>query len=611
MKKILSLILCLCLMLAVFAACGKDGADDNQDEPQITKENGDVAILYTNDVHTYIDGPLSYDVIAALKSELKSQYAEVLLVDAGDHSQGTAYGAMDSAESVISLMNAAGYDAATFGNHEFDYGMSGAMKIIDWAQYGYLSCNFYNIKDGVRLDNVVDSYRIFECGDQMIAFVGITTPETFTKSTPAYFQDDEGEYIYGISGGNDGAALYKDVQDAVDAAINNGATKVIALGHLGDEEIEQPWKSADVIANVSGLDAFIDGHSHSVIEGQAIVGGDGEEVLLTQTGEYFNRIGLMVIDGESGEITTDFIECVELTEPALDEDGEEYDKVIGYELSSELYTEKTVIFDEKVAALKNAWITEVDSQLETVIGKSNVILDNYIGDQRLVRMGSTNSGDFAADALYHLFDEMEMDVDVAVMNGGGVRNGAISGELTYKTCKEIHTFGNVACLLSVTGQQLLDALEWGAISVGSAENGSLLHVAGATYKVDTTVEATVTQDEYGVWTGAPSGSYRVYDVMVYDRETQEYKPLELDAVYNLAGYNYTLRDLGGGFAMFDGAENVLDYVMEDYMVLANYVSAFPDQTLDAANSPLLEKYPSMLLDYGDVNGSGRIETTGE
>ncbi len=608
MKKILSFILCLCIMLTIFAACGKK--DDTHDEVDTPEENKDIAVLYTNDVHTYIDGALSYDVIAALKTELQDEYAHVLLVDAGDHSQGTAYGSMDSGETIIKLMNAAGYDAATLGNHEFDYGMGGALNIIDLAEFPYLSCNFYNMKDGVRLDNVVDGYKIFECGDERVAFVGITTPETFTKTTPAYFQDDEGNYIYGIAGDHDGAALFADVQSAIDSAEDEGATRIIALGHLGDEEIAEAWKSSDVIANVTGLDAFIDGHSHSVVEGKRVTDADGEEVVLTQTGEYFERIGLMVIDGETGEITTDFIEYIELTEPAVDEDGEEYDKVVGYEFTSDLYDGKDICSDEDVAKIKNDWMTEVDDQLGQTIGSASVTLDNYAGEVRLVRIQETNTGDFTADALYYLFDEMEMDVDVAIMNGGGIRNTAVTGDLTYKVCKDIHTFGNVACLQTVTGQQLLDALEWGAISVGTAENGSLLHVAGITYKIDTTVEPTVSQDEFGVWTGAPTGSYRVHDVMVYDKEAQEYKPLELDAEYNLAGYNYTLRDLGGGFAMLEGSVNVLDYIMEDYMVLANYVQAFENATVDAANSPLLKKYGAMLLDYSDVNGSGRIEIVG-
>ncbi|MBQ4618468.1 MAG: 5'-nucleotidase C-terminal domain-containing protein, partial [Clostridia bacterium] len=197
--------------------------------------------------------------------------------------------------------------------------------------------------------------------------------------------------------------------------------------------------------------------------------------------------------------------------------------------------------------------------------------------------------------------------DVAIMNGGGVRNKAVTGDISYLVAKQIHTFGNVACLQTITGQQLLDALEWGARFVGSGkENGGFLHVSGITYQIDTTYPESVVADDKGVWVSGPTAGYRVHDVMVFNKETGAYEALDLAASYNLAGYNYTLRDLGDGFAMFDGAINVLDYVAEDYMVVSNYISDFEGGVVEATNSPLLAKYPGMLLDYSTVNGSGRI-----
>lgn len=593
MKKLLSMLLAVVMLLAV-PSMTADAAD--------TKDS--VAILYTNDVHTYIDGPLSYDVIAAIKEELEPLYKDVLLVDAGDHVQGTAYGSMDKGETILKLMNAAEYDLATLGNHEFDYGMFGCMQVIDWAEFPYVSCNFYHEEAGVRGDNVLESYEIFECGNEKIAFVGITTPESFTKSTPAYFQNENGEYIYGIAGGDDGAALYADVQTAINAARAEGATKVIALGHLGDDISSQPWTSEMTIANVTGLDAFIDGHSHSTVKGKDVADKDGNNVLLTQTGEYFGQIGLMVISG-TGEITTDFIG----TEEILGEDGE---TVTGYNVVSELYKGTEIISDADVKTIQDAWLAKVDEELGTVIGSTALTLDNYEGEEnRLVRSQETNTGDFCADALYYLFDNMDMDVDVAIMNGGGVRNKAVTGDISYKVCKDIHTFGNVACLQTITGQQLLDALEWGARSVGVDECGGFLQVSGITYKIDTSTADTTQKDDKDVWTGGPTGEYRVHDVKVYNKETNAWDDLDLAAEYNLAGYNYTLRDLGDGFAMFDGAVNVLDYVMEDYMVLSNYVLAFENGVVDASNSPLLAKYDGLLVDYSTVNGSGRIEIVTE
>ena len=575
MRKILSMLLVFAMLLGLLAACGNTDVPDvteatNPGESEVV-EQGDIVILYTNDVHTYIDGELSYDNIAWLKQNTDA--ADVLLVDAGDHIQGTAYGSMDKGKTIIELMNAAGYDLATLGNHEFDYGMDGRIMVTDeWAEFPYISANFYHEENGVPGESVLDAYKVFETANGLkIAFVGLTTPESFTKSTPAYFQNENGEYIYGIAGGTDGQALYAAAQKAIDAA-SEEADIVIALGHLGDDPASQPWTSEELIANTTGLDAFIDGHSHSTVKGKAVTDKDGNAVWLTQTGEYFGAIGKMTITAE-GEISTELV-----TEVAGS--------------------------DESVKAIKDAWMTEIDTKLGEIIGHLDVTLDNYDETGRLVRKMETNTGDFAADALYYLFDNMGLDVDVAIMNGGGVRNKAVTGDFSYKTAKEIHTFGNVACLQTITGQQLLDALEWGARNAGSSENGGFLHVSGITYEIHTYIDSTVQMDEKGVWVGGPTGAYRVKNVKIL--QNGEYVDLDLNAKYNLAGYNYTLRDLGDGFAMFDGAVNVLDYVMEDYMVLANYIKSFPvDEqsglpTVTAENSP-----------YGDLYGAGRIKQFAE
>ena len=554
-KKLLSLLLSAAMLtgLALPAMAAEAEAED-------------VVVLYTNDIHTYIDNNvgegnengLTYSKVAGYKAGLDN----ALLVDAGDHIQGTAYGSMDDGATISELMNAAGYDVATLGNHEFDYDMEGALAAIERADFPYVSCNFYHEENGVAGENVLDSYVVLEAGGVSIAFVGITTPESFTKSTPAYFQDDEGNYIYGIAGGEDGQALYDAVQEAIDAA-SAEADYVIALGHLGVDASSQPWTSREVIANTTGLDAFIDGHSHTTIPMEEVTDADGNTVVLTQTGSYLDALGQMTISAD-GTITTELLTGEDLADVTPDAD---------------------------VKAIEDAWIAEINAELGQVIGSTADTLDNFDAEgNRLVRKQETNTGDFAADALYYLFDNMGLDVDVAIMNGGGIRNNAITGEISYQTCKEIHTFGNVACLQTVTGQQILDALEWGAKDVAPAgepavENGGFLQVSGLKYTIDTSIPSTVQQDDKGVWTGGPTGEYRVTDVQVLNNETGAYEPLDLEASYNLAGYNYTLRDLGDGFAMFDGAVNVLDYVMEDYMVLANYVQSFENGVVTGYAEP--------------------------
>lgn len=573
MKKKTAVVILVLVLLAGCLVCALLMSD----------RGGETIVYYTNDIHSYIDNNaeeeigLTYSKVAALKACTPN----ALLVDAGDHIQGTAYGGMDKGTTIIELMNAAEYDVATLGNHEFDYGMDTCMATVNAADFPYVSCNFHHESDGIAGESVLDSYVILKAGGKRVAFVGITTPESITSVTPAYFQDEAGNYIYGISGGSDGSELYAAVQEAVDHAVDAGADYVVALGHLGVDASSGPWTSRNVIANTTGLDVFIDGHSHTTIEMETVADQTGAPVILTQTGSYLNAVGKLTISAD-GKITTELLSGEDLAD---------------------------LTPDSKVRQIEENWITQINDRLGESIGFAEITLDNFDSEgNRLVRKQSTNTGDFAADALYYLFDEMGMDVDVAVMNGGGIRNKAITGELTYLTCKEIHSFGNVACLLQVTGQQLLDALEWGSKGItadGSGENGSLLHTSGLKYTLDLRIDSTVQFDDKDVWTGPPTGEYRVKNVQVLNRETGEYEPLDLTATYNLAGYNYTLRDLGGGFAMLNGAVNVLDYVAEDYMVLANFIQSFP---VDGSTG-----LPTITAqsDYGDVNGSGRITILNE
>ena len=598
MRKLLSILCSVLLIVLLSIPVSAANAE----------KSNDIVILYTNDTHANIDSPLSFDTIGALKKNLEKEYRYVLLVDAGDHLQGTAFGSMDQGASVLQLMNKAGYDLATPGNHEFDYSMDTFLERVREAEFPYLSCNLYHQENGVRGENLLESFQAYHFGKEIVAFIGITTPETIVKSTPAYFQDENGSFCYGISGGENGQALYDDVQFAVDAIRRAGATKVIAVGHLGDDPSSAPWTSEDVIAHVSGLDAFIDGHSHSEVNGKRVLDANEDAVLLTQTGEYLNNVGIMIIDYETGEIQSDLIACEDILKTVKNKDGTESSVVSGHRLSSTLYSGPEWVNDNTISFVKNQWINKVNQKLKQKIGETQVVLDNYAEDgTRLVRKQETNTGDFAADALYFLFDQMDMNVDAAIVNGGGIRNQAISGTVNYKTCKDIHTFGNVACLQNVTGQQLLDALEWGARFAGSdQECGGFLQVSGIRYQIDTDWPDSTQKDENGMWIGGPTGGYRVHDVTVYDRETDSWKPLNLQETYRLAGYNYTLRNAGDGYNMFSSAVNVVDYVMEDYMVLANYVQAFESKTVLASNSPLQEKYPGFGIDYGTVNGSGRI-----
>ena len=548
-----------------------------------TGEKSEVTILYTNDVHTYIDKQapeLTYAAIAALKQSYQNAGKKVLLVDAGDHVQGTAYGSMDQGASIIQLMNAAGYDAATPGNHEFDYGMDRAKELMRDADFPYLSCNWVDLRTNLR---VLPEIKVFVRGGVRIAFVGITTPETFTKSTPAYFMNKaQTKYIYDILGGEDGQKLYSAVQKAVDKA-KCLADVVIGLGHLGVDPSSSPWTSEEVIAHTTGFDAFIDGHSHTVMENKQVADASGRMVTLTQTGSYFANVGEMTI-APDGTISTRLVST--------------YDQE-----------------DVAVAAEQAAWVNTVDDMLGEKIAVADTkfyITDPATGKRR-IRSGETNLGDFVADGIYTYFNEVEqLHCDIAIMNGGGIRSDEDAGYWTFKTCKQVSPFGNVACLMSVTGKQIQDALEFGARFVGpeGKENGGFLHVAGATYEIHTDIPNTVLTDDKNVWMGSATGTPRVQNVRIYNKKTGAYEPLDLNRTYALAGMNYTLRNLGDGFAMFDGAELIKDYVSEDYLVMSTYAMIFDAvndvPVLSSANSPLAS-YPGYLLNYENPYGAGRIQ----
>ena len=548
-------------------------------------DKADVTILYTNDVHTYIDNKSpkpTYAAIAALKKSIEDTGRDVLLVDAGDHIQGTAYGSMDDGATIIELMNEAGYDLATPGNHEFDYGMARAKAVIQEADFPYVSCNWVDLRTGF---NVLPSVKFFFVGGRKIAFVGVTTPETFTKSTPAYFMNDaQTKYIYDILGGEDGQKLYDAVQEAIDKAEFWGADTIIGLGHLGVDPSSSPWTSEEVIAHTHGFTAFIDGHSHTVMANKQVTDASGKAVTLTQTGSYFKNIGKMTV-GADGTITTELINTYE---------G----------------------LDAAVAATASNWISAVDDMLgeEIAVGDTKFYINDPATGKRRIRSGETNLGDFVADGIYTYFNEIEeLHCDIAIMNGGGIRTDVEAGPWSFKTCKTVSPFGNVACLMSVTGQQIQDALEFGARFAGAEgkENGGFLQVAGARYTIHTGTPNTVQTDDKNVWTGS-AATPRVSNVEIYDKTTGTYQPLDPNATYALAGMNYTLRNLGDGFAMFDGATLIKDYVSEDYLVMSSYAAMFGGVDanglphLASANSPLAD-YPGYLLNYEDSYGAGRIQ----
>ena len=496
----------------------------------LTGKDAAVTILYTNDVHTYIDNKspkLTYAAIAALKQGYVDEGKPVLLVDAGDHIQGTAYGSMDDGATIIELMNEAGYDVATLGNHEFDYGMARAKAIIKEADFPYVSCNWVDLRTGLR---VLPAVKLFPAGGKWIAFVGITTPESFTKSTPAYFMNaKQTKYIYDILGGDDGRKLYDAVQKGIDKAKALGADVIIGLGHLGVDPSSSPWTSEEVIANTTGFDAFIDGHSHSTFS-ETIKDKSGKEVVFEQTGTKLANVGKIIIKAD-GTITHENVDL------------------------------NTVEPDAEAAAYIQTITDKFDALQKQVVAKTSVELTiNGADGKRAVRNAETNLGDLCADAYRIL-----LGADIAFVNGGGVRDNIKVGDITYGDIIKVHPFGNEACLVEVTGQQIKDALELGSAAY-PGESGGFLQVSGLTYTINADIPSSVVKNDKSEFVKV-DGAYRVSDIMVGGQ------PLDVNKTYTLASHNYMLKDAGDGYTMF-GTKNVKllkDGVMIDNQVLINYI----------------------------------------
>lgn len=521
MKKILSMLLALAMLLGCTAAFAEEEAAGLQQ---------DVVVLFTSDVHCGIDQGFGYAGLAAVRDELaKSNH--VVLVDNGDAIQGEPVGTMTTGEAIVKLMNAVGYDVLTIGNHEFDYGMDRFLELAKMAQAPYVSCNFTH--EG---EKVFQPYVIKEFDGVKIAFVGVTTPKTFTSSTPTYFQDENGNYVYGFCEGGDGADLYAAVQEAVDNARAEGAQYVILQAHLGIESECAPWMSTDVIANTTGIDALLDGHSHSELTEEKVKNKDGKDVLLAACGTKLANIGYLRIT----------------------KDGK---------LSTGLYTWKydvsfpALLGDTEVAKAVSDATEELNAKLAEVVAKSDVTLTiaDPETDVRIIRNAETNLGDLCADA-YRVMG----GADVAVVNGGGIRTNIAAGEITLNDILKVHPFGNALCVVECSGQQILDALEWTARNV-PGENGGFLQVSGMTYEIHTYIESSATMDDKGNFTGV-TGEYRVKNVMIGG------EPLDVNKTYTLASHNYMLKSGGDGTNMFMNCKVLVDESMLDNQVLINYIT---------------------------------------
>jgi len=528
-----------------------------------TASNDEIIILFTSDIHCGVKSGFGMVGLAQIKEMFKQNGYNVLLVDDGDAIQGDALGTLTKGQAIIDLMNAVHYDVAIPGNHEFDYGMDEFLALTKKAEFPYISCNFN--KQGELL---LEPYVIKEAAGKKIGFIGVTTPNTLTSSTPKSFMDEKGNYIYGFMQDKNGDLLINTIQENVDKVRAEGADYVILMGHMGNRETDEPYNFQTIIERTTGVDAFLDGHSHDTDQ-VTMNNKDGEPVVRSGCGTKMEGIGYLHISPKQETINGGLISWY---------NAESVPELFG--LHNELSEPVKEVYDALEETLK---VKVGETPFNLVIYDPEERTDK--GDPvRIVRKRETNLSDLVSDSI-----RGETGAEIALINGGGIRDNIEAGDITYGDIMRIQPYSNQICISEITGQQILDCLEWGARNYPE-ECPGLMHPSGLTYEIDASVEPNISVDTEGLFVSV-DGEYRVKNVKV------DGKPLDLKQKYRVAGADFILKYKGDGFTMFSEEDVVLDQIKLDNQTTIDYLK-------NTLNGVVPEE-------YDDPYGQGRIIITGE
>ena len=533
MKHIKNYFALALALLMLFSLAGTALAAGEETSP----EARDLVILYTSDVHCGIDRGWGYAGLYAVKEKLSETY-DVLLVDNGDAIQGEPIGLLTGGAAIINIMNVMGYDVAIPGNHEFDYGVEQFLALTEKANFPYICCNLEN--EG---ELVLDPWLIKEIGDIKIGFVGVTTPDTIRSSIPRYFQDEDGNFVYDFMTDETGEAVYNAVQQSVDAARAAGADYVIVLGHMGNSHDYEPWMYSDVISHCSGIDAWLDGHTHDTDQ-VVMKDRDGKDVVRSACGTKLSHIGALRITRD-GKISSELFSW-DSSVPApellpLDNAASEAVSAASDELNALL---------AEVAAVSEVDLRSTDPEITDSSGRPLL----------LIRLTETNLGNLIADAF-----RWAGNADIAFIGAGCIRSDIPKGDVTFDGLLAAVPYAANFTVAEVTGQQVLDALEW---SVSRLPNifGGFAQVSGLSFEYDSSIESPCVKDENGFFDYVDeTKERRVRNVLVAGR------PIEEDATYTLASVEYYLLNNGDGYTMFDGAKILQNGEKIDLEALYTYI----------------------------------------
>ena len=570
MRKFLSVLLAMAMVLSLTVTGFAIEDTATTREPEVMTEEatmaGKTVILHTNDVHGAIAG---YAYITALKADYEAKGAEVILVDAGDYSQGTSYVSVTKGLDAIEMMNAASYDVVTLGNHEFDYGYTQLKDNMTKAKFKVLCADVFNA-DGTPIFDA--NYTYTTKSGVKVGFFGMETPETQTKANPTK--------IKGLTfATND--AFTKAAADQVEAL--KDADVVICLAHLGVDGESKPYRSTDLYAAVKGIDFIIDGHSHTVMT----KGENGEPI--QSTGTAFANIGVIVIDDATKKIESNSL----------------------FEIKEDTAKDATV------AAAAQKIIDRIDKEYGAVFAKSEVVLNGAKAPNGN-RDSETNNGDLITDAMVWkiLQDKESLTVDadhvVAVTNGGGIRKAINPGDVTKKNINEVLPFGNTVVTIYITGAELLEALEASTYCTPDAIGG-FPQVSGINYTISTAVAYDANAETY------PASTYygpkSINRVTINSINGKEFKADDTYAVItnDFCGGGDTYYAFAAATAKFDTGipldEVVMEYITAELKGVIGKQYAEPQGRIlmnpfkDVKTSAWYGSYVIDLYNDGIINGT--------
>ena len=551
MRKVLALLLSVVMTLTLLVSSAW------ADEPKPL--DGKTVILHTNDVHGSIE---LYAKVAAMKDDYEARGAQVILADAGDYSQGTVYVSVNKGKDAVTMMNAAGYDVATIGNHEFDYGYAQLKSNLDSAVFKVVCANV--LQDG---SPVFDAYTMINKGGVQVAFVGLETPEAQTKANPALIQG-----LTFLAGDE----MYAAVQTQVDAARTAGADIVIVLTHLGVDSSSEPNTSYDLYEKVTGIDFIIDGHSHTVMT----KGPEGEPI--QSTGTALNNIGVITIDNATKKIESNELIPIWHTE-----------EVDGKEVTVYDYTKS----DATVANAAKAIIDPIDADYDQKFAESAVDLNGAKAPGN--RTEETNLGDLITDAMMWAIKTKAPGVDmnnaVAITNGGGIRAAIAKGDITKKDVNTVLPFGNTLAVVYVKGSELLEALEVSTYCTPKSLGG-FPQFAGMEVELNTACEYDANDTTYpGSTYFGPKSINRI------TIKTVNGKAFDKDATYAVITNNF-LAAGGDTYYAFAAAQTQFDTGLPLDEILMEYITvelngvvtdkyAAPQGRLTIVNNPPVPGQP--------------------